>query len=213
MHVQKPAARRVIAIFLLALFVVNGMLSRVFFTVWDIRIKHEMAEAISRLNAEPRSNAELRSNAEPGLNAEPPSRLETTIIAVPLSDCKHADEDEIMFEGRLYDVVKRACRNNIVYFYVINDTEEEELISNFNAHMQDCFGSSSPYGHFSKPVKIVAADYLQHRLSCGSDRAVWGQAAVVIALMRQQSIQRVYYPVPTPPPRRVAALFALCRLV
>lgn len=168
--------RKGIAVFLLTLLVFNVMLSYIMFSAWDIRLKYEMAETISRLH----------------------SISETIVIRLPAGECKN-DDDEIVFEGKLYDIVKKEYRNNMVYFYVINDSKEEELFSNFNGNMHPCFGDCGHHGRLIKLSSLGVTDNFQVHFC--DDRSAWVLKPDANTHSGHRFYPRVYYPVPTPPPR------------
>lgn len=53
------------------------------------------------------------------------------------------DENEIKFNGSLYDIVKKEDKGSYVILYCINDQKEENVLKNFSKHFDDQNKNSS----------------------------------------------------------------------
>jgi hypothetical protein len=59
-------------------------------------------------------------------------------------DLRILDKDEIIYRGKLYDVVSSAVSGNTITFLCINDTKEEGLVAHYDNFLKWTTGLNSP---------------------------------------------------------------------
>lgn len=71
---------------------------------------------------------------------------EEVIIVNPSSDpdFKILDKDEILYHGKMYDVISSGTSGNSVIYRCINDTQEEQLISHYDKYSTCVAGMNLP---------------------------------------------------------------------
>ena len=76
-------------------------------------------------------------------------------------DFAYTDDDEIKYQGKLYDIVKKVAKGDSIYFYCINDQKEEHLFANLFEHIKNQIDNSKSLpGKENKTVKIeLVKDY------------------------------------------------------
>src|ERR1039458_7916841 len=128
--------KKILTLFLLAIFAFNVIGYFLFFGISEIRVKKEIAETISAGN--------LFSKTE--------------IIAFPINAFNDQEQDEIWYNNKLYDILKKETKNDSIFFYVLNDQKEERLISKLGTHLEQD-GTIIFHANNSKhPVKGCPAD-------------------------------------------------------
>ena len=89
------------------------------------------------------------------------------IVKAPKSDIGKSliynDDDEINYHGKLYDIAHKEVKGDTVYFYCINDREEENLYAGLNVHtLQNTgFQSEKQGNHSAQLIKLIVKDYCQ----------------------------------------------------
>ena len=58
-------------------------------------------------------------------------------------DIDFKNEDEFEYKGEMYDVVKSETRDGFVYFYCINDKNEEFIQASLEKHISDNFSNDA----------------------------------------------------------------------
>jgi len=94
-----------------------------------------------------------------------PANLE--IIKAPKSEIGKSivfnDDDEINYHGKLYDIASEKLKGDTIYFYCVNDKEEENLYAglNINTIQNTEFQSKTQNNHSSPVIKLIVKDYFQ----------------------------------------------------
>ena len=106
--------KKILAIVLLIIFTFNVIGYYLFFEISAIQVKEEMAATISRSSFSQK----------------------TEIIVVPINELTDLANDEIWYNNKLYDIVKKEIKNDSIFLSVLNDQKEEHLITNLGAQLE-----------------------------------------------------------------------------
>ncbi len=152
--------RSIFAVFFLLVFTFNVVIYYTLFEFDDAEAKAEMGQTIAGMH----------------------TLLGTESFTLPLSRLQEANRDEIWLNGKLYDIVKTEISNDKVVVYVLNDTKEENLVSNMavyadsqcdaSIHINTAKHSARHTGKVSAqkycPAAIISFRYHpeEHILSC-----------------------------------------------
>ena len=63
--------------------------------------------------------------------------------AISESDFSFVSEDEFIYKGEMYDLVRSEVKDGFIYLYSINDRKEDEVNLALARHLEDNFDSSS----------------------------------------------------------------------
>ena len=86
------------------------------------------------------------------------------IPAAEINDLLWQDENEFSYKGKMYDVVRseRSADKSTVY-YCLNDTKEEALNANLNAHIKGgLFGDKTNGKHANDLSKLFSQTYFNN---------------------------------------------------
>lgn len=74
------------------------------------------------------------------------SQNEEVLVINPSTDrdFKMTDKDEILYHGKMYDVISTKTSGTSVIFRCINDTKEEQLLSRYNTYSSWVAGMNLP---------------------------------------------------------------------
>lgn len=134
--------RKVFSLFLLSVFVFNIIGYYLIFDISDIQIKNQVAETISKIS--------VISNAK--------------MIKVHLSDIREYDKDEIWYNGKLYDILKKETKNDSLFIFILNDQKEEDLITDLGMYVERNFDAVFHGGASKHPVKAEPKNFLEKYL-------------------------------------------------
>jgi len=125
---------------------------------------------------------------------------ELFLIAVPLGAenmLQWLKEHEFRYQGSLYDVVRHHTSNDTTYYHCVNDTQEEQLFENLEAHVRAQTNSGGLPQKAADVFKNIAKDYFPQRsvveLHLPSGTIVTGAAEILFASFTPDVL--------TPPPR------------
>ena len=106
--------RIIITSFLLLLILFNALLYYAYLNFEVITAKADAIDAISRMD----------NNQQAGLTK------------IPLINLDKDEDNEVWFQNKLYDVVKRETINDTVYVYVIRDAKEQEVLNDIHDYFK-----------------------------------------------------------------------------
>jgi hypothetical protein len=107
------------------------------------------------------------------------------------------EENEFVYNGFMYDVVRQYAVNDTIYYYCINDTKEQELFGNLNVQVDQNMASSAMANNLVKLFKLtVDQSYL---FSFSIDNLVQSSKATY-SLFKVPGYSPVQQEVDTPPP-------------
>ncbi|HWY34035.1 MAG TPA: hypothetical protein VNX68_05270 [Nitrosopumilaceae archaeon] len=59
------------------------------------------------------------------------------LLKFPINKSPDVTDDELRYDNKLYDIVKKEIKNDTVYFYVLNDKKEGQLYAQLDKHIED----------------------------------------------------------------------------
>ncbi|MFA4851576.1 MAG: hypothetical protein WC599_03565 [Bacteroidales bacterium] len=105
----------------------------------------------------------MRYNARKEMKAYIKQNLrddEMEIVVVPNSEIgasgsgfRFVEENEFIYNDKLYDIVKKKTDGNNTIFYCINDKQEEKLFAGINEHIKRNTDQNLPAGRQGTPAK------------------------------------------------------------
>lgn len=93
------------------------------------------------------------------------------------------DENEMRFNGKLYDVSRIETSNNTVKLFVEEDSMETKLVDDFVA----LFTSQNDNPTNSSPIKILLQHFMQE-FTCNSSTTIFHPSFSFVALMEKNSL-------------------------
>jgi hypothetical protein len=112
-------------------------------------------------------------------------------------DFQRINDHEIIFHKKIYDVVRSFVKNNVEYFYCVNDLAEEKIIDEIvfcNALHLDYFNSARHSG--LTLLKIFTSEYI----SCNSAQENLPIFDFVFSFLLNESFQTIAISKKYPPP-------------
>ena len=106
--------RIIITSLLLLLIIFNTLLYYAYLNFEVIRAKVDAVDAISQLDYDQQAG----------------------LTKIPLINLDKDEDNEVWFQNKLYDVVKRETSNDTVYVYVIRDEKEQEVLNDILDHFK-----------------------------------------------------------------------------
>jgi hypothetical protein len=96
--------------------------------------------------------------------SQPENINESSVIKIPANKLDKDEVDEAWYQNKLYDVIKRESINDTIYVCLLQDNDEEQLITeNYNYFKNDncsfCSGSIQ-LPHSKKIVSLPDGQYL-----------------------------------------------------
>jgi hypothetical protein len=143
--------------------------------------------------------AQIRREIKMRIKESVPERdLVTIAVRVGDEDTLHwIKENEFRYTGGLFDVVRSHTSNDTTYYSCINDTQEELLFENLDAHIRTQMNADGNPVKAADLFKGIAKDYCAQSLSF----PVFTPAGVPIRSTRDILMISFTPDVPTPPPR------------
>lgn len=93
-----------------------------------------------------------------------------TVIAVPIKEIPgldwYEDNQEFRYQGKMYDIVRSETKNNIRYYYCINDTQEDDLFASLGEHISKHVNQDVSHNKNTKNViqKVIKDYYFEQCL-------------------------------------------------
>jgi hypothetical protein len=138
-HSRLKHAKKISAWFLLALFAFNVLFAHLILGLQEAQVRSRMSVLASGIS----------------------SLDETGLIRVPLNELEAYRGDEITLDGRLYDVVKREVKGDVVNIFVLNDHEEESILAQVGAHLELAWDKLVHKNASGAPLKETGKDLSQ----------------------------------------------------
>ncbi len=110
-------------------------------------------------------------------------------------DLKVADEDEIIWKGTLYDVVKKEIIDNKTVYTCLTDKQENDLISSANDEIQRQTGNNS-----SKHVLSIFKSIQLFFEEKNADEQIIRSEKKGFIISRPEKLLTAFLNIPCPPP-------------
>jgi hypothetical protein len=81
-----------------------------------------------------------------------------SIIKIPIGEYNKSNENEIWYDGKLYDIASSRVENGFVYLSVWHDGDEETLVNNYTAQLRDNGFVTDVGTHVKSVQKTFIAD-------------------------------------------------------
>ena len=138
--------KKFVSILVLALMLYNIMGYYLAYLAMVQDTKHEMKEAVKE------------NDEDEGL----------VVIKLPYKDGKIrekdfelVDEDEFMYRGQMFDIARTEIKDNVIYFYCLNDKKEDTLNSALVNHIQNnTTGNNAAEKKSNSVIKSLIKNYL-----------------------------------------------------
>jgi hypothetical protein len=112
--------KKFLSIFLLVIFLFNLAGYFIVFKVIQYSVQQEMKVYLQKNSSD--KETEIIT-------------IPTIEIASPSSRIKFTDDDEFIYNGKLYDIISSKSSNGYTTFYCMNDKQEEQLYSTLKDHI------------------------------------------------------------------------------
>jgi hypothetical protein len=126
------AMKRVISSFLLFIFLFNILGYFIAFKAVQYNVRTEIAFEIKQ-----------------GLNSNTLTKITVNKNKLSLIDWKEAGS-EMLYKGKLYDIVKSTENSTSITYYCLGDEEEERLLESLDEHINTHIASGKPFKNDSK---------------------------------------------------------------
>jgi hypothetical protein len=173
------ASQKIASFFLLGIFAFHVLFLHLYFSTETVQLKNRMSETIM----------DLSSLEKAGL------------IQVPVSELGKYTGSEIIVNDRMYDVVKREVKGDVVNIYVLNDNDEEDLVQQLGANLELAFNKLVHPGSADHPVKNLTKDTFQKYFSVTSSITVHPSAEVTFSAVSDRTHSDPFSIIFVPPPQ------------
>ncbi|MGD0711508.1 MAG: hypothetical protein ABR968_10065 [Bacteroidales bacterium] len=112
--------KKILSVFLLLIFLFNLAGYFIVFKIMQCSVQQEMKNYLEKNT----------SNKETETIVIPDSE-----ITSPSSRIKFTDDDEFIYNGKMYDIISRKTEKGFTIFYCMNDKQEEQLYSALKDHI------------------------------------------------------------------------------
>lgn len=106
-------------------------------------------------------------------------------------------DHEFRYLGNLFDVVRHRTQNDTTYYYCVNDTHEELLFENLDAHVRAQMNADGAAQKTADVFKSITKDYFLQSLTF----SFYPPAGIVLIATPDLFFASFTSDVPTPPPR------------
>lgn len=149
---------------------------------------------------------DLQRNVRQQINKGLPSSL-VSLIKIPITEekgdrlFKWLGDDEFIYRGNLFDLVKKEIRNDTIYYYCFNDKQEEQISSNLDDFMKNILQDSKSTQQKAKkiPDKFTDDYIIQNKAATNLSSNISGYSDIKLSLYVS-----IHPEVLSPPPKSIA---------
>jgi len=114
------------------------------------------------------------------------------------SEFKFGEENEFLYNGKLYDVVRQKTDGVKIIFYCINDTNEEKLIVELNRYANLNSNQNIPV---KQKTNLLINNIIKEALPENSKSFFSNTADFNIHFIYKSLLTKQYIPILCPPPK------------
>lgn len=134
-----------------------------------------------------------------------PSNKETETIVIPTGELassssriKFLDDDEFIYNGKMFDIISRKTSNGYTTFYCMNDTQEEQLYSTLKDHIMHNTDQNLPVKDKSN---LIIKNIIKEALADKSIKQPLSLMTFIINFNFETTLLQNFKTVLSPPPK------------